>query len=410
MQHNELIAYITDARASGLDDVVITQTLREHGWQQADIDTAFTATHPHETQTHLPIKKIIIGVAGSVVIVVAIVLLIPTLLGILSKDAAVVDAADLALEPVTIPNEHNAYADLVKAADALSLTKDDERVLREIAMGTNWDQSKAEDLIVRTADAYTHFTNAITKSAFQDPARANPNAVSDAPNPYLAKWRMLAYIGVLQAYGLVHAGALSEGEAAIFIPIVVGQKMLDSQLSLLEYLTALEIKNIGLTGMQAIAKTYPIESQSASLFADTLAKYNDTETGLQRAVRYQYQRSAAMVDAITNGTNADWSQVVEAKNSVYFQPNNTKALFAADAHQALLDIALLCELTPEHIPEAPITGIKAYSTPNAVGKQMHSLASVSFTPVFKKKCESDALFTAVKTTLAEQTVKTDAVE
>lgn len=441
MSNTDLLDYIKQALKAGLSREAIKTNLLASGWQEQDIEMAFqSVAEPSAPPKKRRWKKVVLISVGVLVFLGAVAYFLPVILGFFFRDIAPIDDSDLKLQRVYVPDSENAYFDLVElggtALEPKQIIYEPEgkgQMIVDMAAGKVWDDQLAEELIARNADAFEHFSVAARKPKFQDPAYVDPAKIT--VNTILVSfnsWRRMARLSAIRAQYLARQGNDKEALDEALKPIRIGQKIEESQGSMVGYLVAMAMKSIGLTVMQQIVSTSKLGAMELSRYAQELDQFYKNEQGLAAVFKGEYLTGVHVIDSITaegvyryleesrrtagnSGLPFDEKDETGQKlsrlsgSNYYWHPNRTKALIAEDARERIRRTTQPCDEVREiEISKlTPSSRMRLYVTENAIGKILHDLVAVGFTTVIQRKCEEDLFVAATQALLAIKAFKND---
>lgn len=423
MVNQQLLDYIKQQSQQGINNEQIKQSLLANGWQSTDIEEAFNTT------AQVPIqpkkrkwKKIVLIVAGVVVLLIVGILSLPRFLNLFAKDIAPINDSDLQLQKVSVANNDNAYFDLTKLSGVIFEPKDKSQTILDMVAGKTWDSQVAEEIVSKNSQAFAYFAEAARKSKYQNPESSDPTNIT--PNMVLApinSWRQMARLSAIRAIYLAKQGKDKEALDEALNSVSVGQKIQESQVTLIEYLVAIAMKGVGLETIQKIIPSSKLTSAELKQYVQELDKFYKNENGLIMAFKGEYHVQSWAIDSIMSGDTEALKSVVgeeesqnpeiakKIKDNYYFQPNKTKLLFAEYARANIKSANQSCgEIKATEVkPLAPTNPAKLYTEENAIGKILHDVIAVSLTGVSTKKCQEDLLVGATQTMIAIKAFKND---
>ena len=231
--------------------------------------------------------------------------------------------------------------------------------------------------------------------------------------PNLNAIRTFSRLSQLKAEQLRFQGKNKEAIEESIKSIEIGQKMQDSQGTLIQILVAMAVKTGGLEELHRILKKASLSPSEANVLAERLEKYKENEEGMKRVFKVEYIFTVHATDLIVEGnldeagevgsmfrdeeTGFDASKLT--RFNFYFQPNNTKQLFADSARLRIRNVEKPCWLlkeergTPSPIPEFPLA---VYFTENSIGKLLYHVTHAGLNTAIIKKCEEDMLVSAAQ--------------
>jgi len=411
---NQIIDYIKQQTQAGKTKEEIETSLFNAGWRKTDINEAFKSIRPKKKL----LKKIILIFIGSVIGLFLLILFLPNILSLFSKDIPPIDDSDLQLKKIEIPREQNAYYDLIKLGGDINEPKNivhETTAVQDYINGKSWDDNLIENILSQNTEAFTYFTEATDKPKFQDPnfsdsAKIKPTVIVISLN----SWRQASRLSVLKALFLLKQGKDKEAFDEVFKSIKIGQKIQESQCSVIEYLVGIGIKKIGLEALQKIIASSKLESNELKKYAETLNEFYKNEEGLISMWKEQYSEQIWAINSVVSGdknilSEEDNFSSREIKNNFYFKPNKTKALFVEYTRENIKNAEKPCNLIEKReIKElAPESKIKMYVTENAVGKVITDIVAASLGSINDKKCQDDLLVAVAQLLFALKAYKND---
>lgn len=351
--------------------------------------------------------------------------MLPKILNIITEDIPPINDADLQLHQVTIPDSDNAYFDLEKIKDVIYFPSENSQIIRDMIDGKTWDDAVAEEIITKNAQALIYFSEAASKPLFQDPALGDlENYSFDAATPALATWRQVAQISAVNAIYLAKQGKDKDAMDQALLSAQIGQKIQESQSSLIEFLVALAMKELGLETLQSVLATSKLSSIELKQYTSLLDKYYKNEGGLISAFIAEYLGETLWIKEITSGNQELINEINDAidtnkyitientgefTNNYYFRPNESKLIIAENIRKHIQSVTAPCgEIVPIDIePLAPTNIVLLILEENAIGKILHDVSAASMTDVSIRKCEEDLLVAATQALIAIKAFKND---
>ena len=358
------------------------------------------------------IKRIIIGI----IIIIVLVILLPFILNLFTSDIDSIDDSDLQLEVILVPDEENAYFDLMKIDDTIYEPVGKRKEILDMVNNNAWNQELAEEIILNNQEAFELFTLAAQKPKFQDPVLSNPDNIKpDIVLPSLASWRIMSEYSSIKATYLLKQGQDENAIKEALISVQIGQKIQESQLTLIEYLIAMVMKERGLETVQSIIISANIESNKLKDYNESMSGFYRNENGFINIIKIGYSWDAMMINAIETGDiemlqSMGWEDGDEyPKNDYYFRPNKTKEFFIKEAKSIIKNANQYCNniQLPENNIELSSSLIKNYLTENVKGETMFYISRGSRNSLFEKKCNEDSLVSATQTLIALKAYRND---
>ncbi len=425
MANQQLLDYIKQQTQQGITSEQIKQSLLANGWQASDIEAAFNELQASAQPKKRKWKKIVLITIGIIVLLIIGLLSLPRFLNLFAKDIAFINDPDLQLQKVSVADEDNAYFDLIKFSGVIYEPKDESQTILDMVAGNAWDNQIAEDIVSKNSQALAYFVEAARKPKYQNPESADPANIT--PNiilPPMNSWRRMAQFSAIRAIYLARQGKDKEALDEVLNSVNIGQKIQDSQATLIEYFVAMAMKGIGLETVQKITPSSKLTSAELKQYAQELNKFYSNESGLITAFKIEHHVGSWYLDALASGNKEVLKEFFHeekdknlktiiigriVKNNYYFQPDKTKLLFAEYAHLNIKSVNQACgEIEAAEIPMlAPTNYVRLYTEENVIGKTLHDLAATTLINVTRRKCEEDLLVSATQVMIAINAFKND---
>lgn len=374
--------------------------------------------------------KVLLIIVLSIIVLGVILFFIPTILNVFSKDSLPPNAPDLQLSIVNIPEEDNSYYDLIKLKDSLKVPKETSPLIREYIEGKKWDDAKIAQLLEDNKEALLFFEEASKKSAYQDPAEADPSTYSiNTILPPLSAFRTASEISALKALHLAKQGNVQLAIDQSFQNLTIAGRIEKSQGFLIQYLVSIAIKTRGLTTLQNIVNTSDVSTDQLNKINMQLSDYYDDGGGLERVFKSEFIMRVSTLDMLAQGIPLElienigieekWKRImyygmINGKNkNFYFQPNKTKEYDIDYTREMISRAGQSCEGLEgfSHKKLAPnLSPFSLLFTENAVGKILHDVVSSSLESVFDTRCSSNFQVSAVRMLTAIKAYKNDTGE
>lgn len=434
MHTQEIVQYINEQRRLGVDSESIKRALFKAGWPVSDVEEAFKILNfPHLVPRASKKRKLVKVISVTVLIIVGLPVLfvvLPAVFGLFSKDIGPIDDSDLQLKKIEIPQQENAYYDLIKIKN-VDVPKDMDVFLS----GKVWDEQIIKDSLAKNTQNLQYFSDASQKPKFQDPDSDSPEKVSyDLNIMPMSGVRRASQSVLLRAHYLARQGKDKEAIGEAVKVIQTGQKLQDSQSVLITYLVARAMKDNGLEALQRILIQSKLSSETLIQYGKDLEQYKENKEGLKTVFKGEYTRQSKATDSIISEMNSgdqmksttDNKEPITVYNNgsdyfsfyqkpgknFYFQPNKTKSLFADYNRWVIQAAEKPCGMigAPElqiSTQNSTLRIVKLYFTPNAVGKVLHDIVAASLSSVLEKKCQQDFLVSSTQLLFAMKAYKND---
>jgi len=422
MANQQLLDYIKQQTQQGITSEQIKQSLLANGWQASDVEMAFSDLQAPAQPKKKKWKKIILITIGVIVFLIIVLLSLPRFLNLFAKDIAPINDSDLQFQKVSVANNDNAYFDLTKLSGVIYEPKDRSQTILDMVAGKTWDNQIAEEIVSKNSQAFAYFAEAARKPKYQNPELADPaNITLNMVLTPMNSWQQMARLSAIKALYLAKQGKDKEALDEALNSVSIGQKIQDSQATLIEYLVAISMKGLGLETVQKIIPSSKLASAELKQYTQGLDKFYKNENGLIMAFKGEYRIQSWVMDALASGNKEVLQEFVgeeesqnpeiakKIKDNYYFQPNKTKLLFAEYARANIKSANESCgKIKATEIQKlAPTNPAKLYTEENAIGKILHDVVAVSLTNVSTKKCQEDLLVGATQAMIAIKAFKND---
>jgi hypothetical protein len=286
---------------------------------------------------------IIIGIViGIIVFLFGLFLLLPSILGLFSKDIPTVDDSDLQLKTIVVAEQDNAYYDLSMAKENIVLSGDDYSLIKKYAKNEEWNATSVQDILSKNEQLFIYLDQAVQKPEYQDPELAIPENFSISMK--LLAMRSLPDISKLSAMKAIYLAKGGKGAEALDEAIHlldIAKKIKASQSCMIYYLTAISIDNTGLDTIQRVLQIVKISPDILSQYSEKLELFKGDREWLSTAFKADYATAKEAVNIIASGKGDNFLPDqpiyfnINSKSSFYFQPNKTKMIFANNTRLAI---------------------------------------------------------------------------
>jgi hypothetical protein len=349
---------------------------------------------------------------------------LPAILGFFAEDIPPINDSDLALEKISVLDEENAYFYLIEI-DRINYNHLDYSDIDKLLYEDYWDSDAVEMLIDENKELMEKFEEALKKPLYQNPYFADPAKIdldldTEVAFPSMYPWSDVAELKALNAIYLSKSGKDKEAIEEALKPIRMGGKIKNSQLSLVEYLHATRIENIGLITLQKIISSSDLNGSEVSNYAEQLDSFYDDGSGLVSSLKMEYHWVSKEIDSLGSGDeevikdfveemDGDKRMTQKIKSDYFFQPNKTKS-YIADNFRA--DINIIYQLCGE---AEDVEFVMFYEkepnfnpyTENFIGKVIYDLYSVSLSVTNESRCKQNLFLNVTKTMLGVKSYKND---
>lgn len=346
---------------------------------------------------------------GPVQIILSIVFaILGTVLSLFASDSSPPSDSDLRLPVVALRYEDNAYYSLGRIQMYLYEPTGDPDLLHKHLIGARWNERFVRDILYRNEKALRYFDEAARKPHFQDPTADD---YADSSFDAILSFRNMARVDSLKAALLFRLGREEEALTEALKILDNGQKVQDSQGSVVYYLFAADMKNIGLARIRQIAQTTTLSPEALMSYVKRLEKYKQNEEGLKTAFKHEYGFLVWAIDEVNSGRlKSEAGGTIESLKThrFYFKPNKTKSLFGDFLRSQIKNVDVPCgfrtvreikRLTPSSMPQWIITE-------NLAGRILYDIAMPRYaTTIHETRCEDDFSVSATQVLLASRAYK-----
>lgn len=339
-----------------------------------------------------------------------------------AKDIPPIDDSDLRLPVVVVADKDNAYFDLIKLEKVIYYPEDKKQIIADMVAGKAWDQKLAEELISKNTEAFKYFAEAEGKPRYQNPPSANPKDVNfEMKLPSLNSFRNMAVLSAVRSIYFSKQGKDKEAIEEALRPVTIGQRVQNSQATLIEYLVATAMKGIGLQATQKTLVTSKLKPEELKKYTRELNQYYKNEEGLNAALKVEHYSMTSALDLIaTTGLSVGDQEALGLVGKslgalpnwgidYYFQPNKTKLLYANFVRSQIDDLNRSCwdmhGFSTKKLDVSSFEEVKKVE--NAIGIILSDVTAESLGSILAKKCREDALVGATQTLFAIKAFKND---
>jgi hypothetical protein len=348
-------------------------------------------------------KKILIWFFAVMLFLIILFYSLPHILGLFYKDIASVNDSDLRITPEVVSKTDNAYFDYVKLSGKVVSTVDGKEAGTYLS-GSDWDQTFVDTLLNQNLPALQIFAESLRKAKYQDPVFSDYNNLTlEAETFPLGDVRDISKIMSVLSANLSRSGNLPEALAIAFEITDTGDKIEKSNGNLLNILSGIAIKQIGLERIQRLIKSPSVSPEAASIYRSKLESYRNNKEGIANAMKVGYISQANTISkSINDAVIKAGIDPVKLRNNFYYQPNNTKLLLADSMRKNIAYSKMTCDQLKEiKDPEREkISALSLYFTPNPIGRILVNVMSIPLSSQYLKDCEQDKMITDLESSLA----------
>ncbi len=332
-----------------------------------------------------------------------------------SRDEPMPDVSDIAIHPLQLPDEQNAYAQLVKAAamlpDYTLYPESADYRLDELVKNppANTDALRNK-LSAESAPVWPQFRQALAIDQSQAPL---PHSVDDM-FPNVRSLRDLSYYGLIDAERLASEGHFGSAFDRAFMIIEIGRRMEHSHGTLLHYLLGCAIAS---DGVQAMGR-FAVSSHNSTLLIQSAAhleSYRTTPDGLVEALRSELNFFDMVIqliqrDGIEKFTDGGLkAPKIVLTSNLLFKPNKTRRLYAEVVRKQITlvgkDVATI--RANQRVVFLPQSGIGRYNPENVIGRLGLDISTPTWSLISLNYNRDQSRISATQALLAIRAYKLD---
>lgn len=349
------------------------------------------------------ISGILKFLAVVVIILVAIVVIIPSLLSIFKgNDIPPVDDFQLQLQIINIPEEENAFYDLDKLYDtekhqeliSLKNIPKGKQLVSDYLNSDEWNQEVVTQLLADNEYVLQYFTDAAAKGVFQLPEADRQSKISsDMPVTPLNTWRETSRLSGVKAIWLAKNGQNKEALDEAFKSIIIGNAIENSQSLLITHLVGIAIKDTGLDVLQKVISIIPQDHPLLAEYKLKLENYRAKGNSTPFITEYLVVKQTW--DNLEQDGNSQFITVPKflLNNKFYYKKNLTHSYYFDFYNNLSVEAEKDCSKVKE-VQESAIlleegNLIKMYFTENLVGKYYVEIPELALNNVLEKKCTTE---------------------
>ena len=256
----ELIAFIKQQLQQGVSLTDITNALVTKGWKVEIIQEAINSlTSPPIPQSPTKKRHILRNIFLTIGILVVFLFLInfslPYILNFFAKDSVSVQEQDLQINSRLIPQDQNAFYDVLKIKPLLFYSQD---VIDGVKDPSKWNDSIVQDTISKNSQTFTLVDTILQKSKYQNPIFADPvnvtlSAWTDSTQK-IDPFVLLKTARTIELYAQQLHRQEKDNEAIVesLKSVALGHLINGYQPILVEYLVGIALKQSGLEASQRL--------------------------------------------------------------------------------------------------------------------------------------------------------------
>lgn len=325
------------------------------------------------------------------------------------RDAAELDIEGLVPKKHLVPEDQNAFSDLMNAADALVFPPD-ASILTVYINGEPVEEKIITDFLEKNAAAFKHMEKVLTFEHCQAP---EGNTTS-----HLDKWYQIAIAVAVRSFRNRQAGRTGASVDNAIALMRLGNMIHSDAQYLADYTAGTKILQLGLEEVDFVIHLKEVDPEDLRRLVDIMTDLRPLDQGMVRAVKNKYQTVAKAIDAF-RGKKVSLEQsfsdtyhlpYILRKTTWYpgymFKENETKGKLA----RLYKDMA---ENVPKIYADMKFYDLEQYLglmgsrfifflSPNFVGRVFYAFTTPEFQSFLEGKCRLEGtvralrLMTAVK--------------
>lgn len=314
------------------------------------------------------------------------------------KDIAPVNDSAMQLSLVQIPEQENAFYDLIKIKDVIDLKNVPSGVnfTSDFLNSDTWDINQLESLLNDNKLALQYFSDAASKQRFQSPGTADPNNISDEIIA-LNAWRLAAKLNSVKATWLFKNNHEEEALAELIKILKVGDMIEKSQIDLMTYLVSLNVKSIAFDSWQKSTSNLKINEQVLNIYKNELPNYALSDNISPWVFEYLLRKKTilSLVDGSYDLSETSIPENITLKTNYYFKPNlsiNESLVYYNNIIDSAKKPCAIDEkkIKTDYIKQVPI--FKWYFTENAIIKILLSTSDLAYQGLLANKCKIETKY------------------
>ena len=331
---------------------------------------------------------------------------------LITHDIPKPDDSDLQLSAINIPEEQNSYYVLMEVKDKVYWPQEE--------IDKNGINDELSNKILQNNEqAMNAFERAVALPIFQQPELENPkNYEASLVLQSTIFIRNLAKANALKASLLFKQGREKEAFDQSLKTIKMGQIVQDGQGSLMNYLTGLAIKEIGLKNLRSLIPNSHLPSSDLLYYINELNKYEESKLALQKTLKVDYimiiNSQEEEINKVFRGEKlAEDNEIFKdippfaIRSFYYYKPNKTRLLFMETYRNFLSNAGKKDYAEVIHKEDNRPTTLFVIFSENAIGKILSNIIGVSFDSLFTKRFEENFSVKATQLLLALKAYEQD---
>ena len=354
---------------------------------------------PVENKKNSIFKKFLFWFLSVFIFLVILFFSFPHIMGLVAGgDIKLPDDSDLQLYQVKVPEAENLYFDLIKLADLINVPDGVEDIKYLESM--NWDDKLVEDLIKKNQKMLQVFSEASSKSIYQNVNTADPsNIKSTMPIIPMNNWRQASRVSGIKALHLMKQGQDQEAFVEAMKPLQIGYTIEKADNNLMiAYLVGLAMKKNATDVLKILIDKTSLSPEQLKEIQNSVNQYKPITNVSMLKSEYVIFKEAN--NSMFSEVKRDFGMLEPPLNGFYFKPNQTISQRADFVRDQIKFYESDCATKPI-VSDGFIPVLwKMYFTENIIGKMMLSMSNMAMNNVKIKKCERDVELKNVELSLA----------
>lgn len=356
-----------------------------------------------------------------------------------THDEAPPNDSMLLLPDVEVSDADNAYPDIQQLNTAVTaiVPLTDQPVtdvlVDDMLNGKTWDEAHAIEVLKKYTAPIANFHAAAKKPQYQNPAEAHPSTWTGFDLPTnTSNLRFASKLVSIEALRKARSGDVAGGLSDAIEVVKIGHTIESGQGTLMEWLVASNVKQIGLEAIRQIGLQTTLTADQIKLTSQQLEQYRDTLAGLITATKFEYAGSASyrvewehldtLYRSYSVGFDINGKEVAppglwmltaldySGLTRFYYWPNQSWRFLIEKQERLVTAVQADCmtgDLNPPRQAHSRRTGYGRLLEPNAIGKMLADLGEISMGGVATKRCDKTLAISATQTVLAISAYQND---
>lgn len=329
---------------------------------------------------------------------------VPFVLGIFMGGDEPVDDSDMQLSIINIPEEENAFYDLIKIDDVINMENlpDGVRSSYDYLYGDKWNEDEVSILLDDNVEALEYYDSAAKKDKFQSTASDHPDKITyDMQIISLNPWIEISRLSGIKAIQLAKEGKGDEAMEEAFKSVIIGDAIERSQANEITYLVGMAVKRNGFDFIQKVMSISNISVDTLKRYQEDLKKYDMSDNVSFLKVQYLVVKSnilTVLPDYVDGFLDGSWDSPIFAvfsvtpKTKYNIKPNSTVSYHLNAMREIIFNFEKPCDdidfIALDNIIEfdSYFDYIKLYYSENSIGKILYASPETFLYNLKEKRC------------------------